>query len=155
MVNKQKKRSTLLLSIVMFVSLLLCFTMNFGVAQKANAQGEIFANQEIQIRLKTQDSEICGIRFTITVDAAEAASLANPEYGVLVAKTNDLNGKALNFDLENFEQIASKVPAQVFAEESDTAIVYQVVINGIPESDYNTKITAVPYSIDGETVIVA
>lgn len=156
MAHKQKMRSTLLLSIAMFVSCLaLCFTMNFGVAQKANAQGEIFANQEIQIRLKTQDSEICGIRFTITVDAAEAASLANPEYGVLVAKTNDLNGKALNFDLENFEQIASKVPAQVFAEESDTAIVYQVVINNIPESDYNTKITAVPYAIDGETVIVA
>ena len=153
--RKQRRFSLMLLSFTLFASCLMAIlAMNVVFTQKAKADDAMFANQEFQIRLATPSSDISGLRFVVTIDAAETAGLSNPEYGVLVAKTADLNGGDLDFSSVS-SGVATKVAARVFTEESDTQIVYQIVINGIPESAYGTSITVVPYIIDGDEKIVA
>ncbi len=152
--KSMKLRTTLLMSIALFVSLFV-FAVSMQFAPKANADSTIFTNQQTQIRTKTQENGISGIRFTTTVDLTGSDISSDAEFGLLVAKTADLDGKALSFELENFDQVATKVPAGVFVTKTETSLVYQVVVAGIPASDYGTSITAVPYVIDGETTIVA
>ena len=152
--KSMKLRTTLLMSIALFVSLFV-FAVSMQFAPKVNADSTIFTNQQTQIRTKTQENGISGIRFTTTVDLTGSDISSDAEFGLLVAKTADLDGKALNFDLANFDQVATKVPAGVFVTKTETSLVYQVVVAGIPASDYGTSITAVPYVIDGETTIVA
>ena len=150
MKNSIRLRYGLVMAVLMVLSLL-AFAFSMQVSTKAKADASIFTEQQTHIRVKTAESEISGIRFTAFVDLTGSEISKNAEFGLLIAKTSDLVGSELDFDQEN----ATKVKAAVFIETGENAFKYQVVINGIPVSDYGVAITAVPYVIDGETVIIA
>ena len=86
----------------------------------------------------------------MTVDLTGSGISNEAEFGLLIAKTEELEGNKLDFNLSNIDDVAVKVKAQTYIDQTENGFKYQVVINGIPESDYGVSLTAVPYVIDGE-----